>query len=233
MRKRITDMTTPRVHLTRRSGNAKTGPIPVSTTEASSCPTCAFKGNGCYAESGKLRFHWDKVSAGERGGTWAEFCEEVRALPDGTFWRHNQAGDLPHTKGVVDKEKMVLLAGANANKRGFTYTHHDVGVNLKTLWAINEMGFTINLSANSPSGADALMYTRLPVVCVLPVDQTENLTTPAGHPIVVCPAITNEGATCASCQLCAERDRTVVIGFPAHGNAKRRVERIVQLQEST
>lgn len=46
-------------HFTRVSGNAKCGPIPVTTTSADSCPpTCSFKGNGCYAESGPLAMHW-------------------------------------------------------------------------------------------------------------------------------------------------------------------------------
>jgi hypothetical protein len=36
-------------HLTLESGNAKTGPIPVSTTDRASCPpTCPFYDKGCY-----------------------------------------------------------------------------------------------------------------------------------------------------------------------------------------
>ena len=42
------------VHLTLKSSNAKTGPIPVSTTEkASGPPDCAMR-EGCYAASGPL-----------------------------------------------------------------------------------------------------------------------------------------------------------------------------------
>jgi hypothetical protein len=86
-----------KVHLTLISGNEKTGPIPVSTTSADTCPdVCPLKnGGGCYAEHGRLRIHWDKVSAGERGMDWDSFCHIIAGLPDKTFWRHNQAGDLP------------------------------------------------------------------------------------------------------------------------------------------
>ena len=60
-----------RVHITPRSGNAKTGPIPVTTTERASCPsTCPFYDKGCYAKSGPLALHWRKVSDGERGTDW-------------------------------------------------------------------------------------------------------------------------------------------------------------------
>lgn len=50
------------VQLTMKSSNVKTGPIPVSTTGAQSCPNaCSLKGSGCYAEGGPLGMHWRKV----------------------------------------------------------------------------------------------------------------------------------------------------------------------------
>ena len=90
------------VHLTPKSANAKTGPIPVSTTEKDSCPTdCAMRGE-CYAASGPLALHWSAVSAGQRGTDWATFCGTVADMPDNQLWRHNQAGDLPQSGGTID-----------------------------------------------------------------------------------------------------------------------------------
>ena len=41
------------VHLTLKSANAKTGPIPVSVTSDDSCPkSCPFNDGACYAKSG-------------------------------------------------------------------------------------------------------------------------------------------------------------------------------------
>ncbi|MEY4341197.1 MAG: hypothetical protein RL541_701, partial [Pseudomonadota bacterium] len=55
------------VHLTLKSANVKTGPIPVSTTERASCPDdCSMK-KECYAASGPLALHWAAVSNGTRG----------------------------------------------------------------------------------------------------------------------------------------------------------------------
>ncbi len=47
------------VHLTSKSSNAKTGPIPVSTSTAAWCPdSCPLKGAGCYGNGGPLAIQW-------------------------------------------------------------------------------------------------------------------------------------------------------------------------------
>ena len=121
-----------RVHITPRSGNAKTGPIPVTTTERASCPTtCPFYSKGCYAKSGPLALHWRKVSDGERGTDWQGLTKFVRSLPDRQLWRHNQAGDLPHINGQINGTLLGELVRANKGKRGFTYTHHKLDVGLQ------------------------------------------------------------------------------------------------------
>jgi hypothetical protein len=222
------------VHLTLKSANAKTGPIPVSTTEESSCaPSCPFDRSGCYAQTGPLALHWRKVSAGERGMGWKTFCNAVHNLPDGQLWRHNQAGDLPHTKGEINRPEAFALAAANVGKRGFTYTHHDIdiGKNWRTLWAMNEMGLTVSLSGNSVAHADELAVTKLPVVAVIPHDVKENFKSPGGRQVVVCPATIKEGVNCANCQLCFQRERNTIVGFPAHGTGWKKVEVFAKLPE--
>lgn len=210
------------VHITMKSANAKTGPIPVSTTERASCPPdCAMRSE-CYAASGPLALHWAAVSAGTRGTSWGEFCETISALPDGQLWRHNQAGDLPTAGGTVDAVKLGQLVAANAGKRGFTYSHHRDAQSIAWIRHANQWGFTVNLSANDLADADALAdHQAGPVVVVLPSTQTTNTTTPAGRPVVICPATQRDDVSCASCQLC-QRQRAAIVGFPAHG-ARHRV----------
>lgn len=212
------------VHLTSISGNAKTGPIPVSTTEAASCPpSCPLRSRGCYAKGGPLGLHWSAVSQRKRGMTWNVFLDAIRALPDGQLWRHNQSGDLPGIGEEIDAGELGGLIMANAGKRGFTYTHkHGSARNLSLIRDSNAAGFTVNLSANSLAHADELAATGAgPVACVLPSEQTANTTTPAGRRVVICPATQREGVTCASCKLCSRADRTVIVGFPAHGASKK------------
>ena len=105
------------VHLTLKSSNAKTGPIPVSTSSSDTCPRSCGQFETCYAKSGPLAIHWKATSAAERGTGWATFCEAIAALPDGQLWRHNQAGDLPGTDGKIDTVKLRALIQANQGKR--------------------------------------------------------------------------------------------------------------------
>ena len=212
------------VHLSHKSANAKTGPIPVSTTTRVTCPVdCAMR-DACYAASGPLALHWSAVSNGTRGTDWRTFVGAIADLPDGQLWRHNQAGDLPGDGYTVDPIALGQLVAANQGKRGFTYTHYRDGASLSWVKTANEHGFTVNLSANDLRDADMLADTQAgPVVVVLPSDASENTRTPAGRRVVVCPATQRDDVSCATCQLCA-RQRDVIVGFPAHGTRKRKID---------
>ena len=212
------------VHLTPKSANVKTGPIPVSTTERASCPSdCAMKAE-CYAASGPLALHWAAVSNGARGTDWATFTDAIAALPDGQLWRHNQAGDLPQVDGTIDPALLGDLVAANIGKRGFTYSHHRDAAGIQWIRHANQWGFTVNLSANDLHDADALADADAgPVVVVLPSTQTVNTVTPKGRTVIVCPATQRDDVSCATCQLC-QRQRAAIVGFPAHGTRRRVID---------
>ena len=224
-------------HLTLKSANVKTGPIPVSTTSAKSCPkACPFNhanAGGCYASSGPLALHWNAVTKRTRGESFKSFLKAISALPDGQLWRHNQAGDLPGIGDRIDADQLDALVAANAGKRGFTYTHKPMTAeNRKSVKRANKLGFTINLSANNLSDADKLAKLRIaPVVTVLPSDASENTVTPEGRKVVVCPATQRDNVSCATCQLC-QRQRDVIIGFPAHGTGAKRVNKVFMMQSA-
>lgn len=214
-------------HMTRVSGNKKTGPIPVTTASRSTCPTCPLKGNGCYAESGPLRLHWDKVSDGSRGGTLTDLCGEIRQLPKRQLWRYGQAGDLPGDHDRIDVMAMAELVDANARRQGFAFTHYDprIGTNDLAIANANAQGFTVNLSANDLTHADELYALGVgPVVAVLPIDQAKPTKTPAGRHVSVCPAAVRDDVTCASCGICANATRKAIIGFPAHGAGAKKAQ---------
>ena len=218
-------------HITPKSKNVKVGKMAVTTSTATTCPTsCPFKSNGCYADSGPLKLHWDKVTRKERGDDWATFIDKIKDLPTGSKWRHNQAGDLPGDMEKLDNEKCIELAKANKGKRGFTYTHYDVLDNFQnaiTVNIMNHLGFTVNVSANNLDHADKLCDMDIaPVATVLPIDQTTNTVTPKGRKVVVCPATYKDDVSCASCMLCEKWDRNVVVGFPAHGTSKKKASAI-------
>jgi hypothetical protein len=220
-----------RYHLTRLSKNMKLGGIPVTTTSRDTCPdNCNLKGNGCYADQFPLSLHWNKLSEGSRGYGLDQLCAEIKALPKYTLWRWAQAGDLPGDGTTIDQVGIRKLVAANKGRLGFGYTHYDPTI-FENTWRINfanTNGFTLNMSAETLQQADE--YAELgigPVVVILPHDQTEDLLTPAGRRVAVCPA-SKEGSdmTCAQCAICANAERKSIIGFPAHGGGKAKVTKV-------
>lgn len=221
-------------HLKIKSSNLKTGKIAVSTSSAKTCPPSCPLIRKCYASVGKLAIHWKKVTNGERGSTWRDFLAQVRSIPAGDPWRHNQAGDLAGRGDRINRRKLEELAHAARHTRGWTYTHKPVLGISKTAsrnrWAIAaamRRGFAINLSANDLGNADDLASLDLaPVVVLLPENSPETVHTPQGRKVIVCPAQSREGITCKDCQLCAVRTRSVIVGFRAHGSRKKLAEAV-------
>ena len=97
------------VHISKKSSNSKVGKIPVTTSEAGTCPTTCPMWDGCYAKTGPQSWHWRKVTAGERGGTWDDLATFVSQLNAGQLWRHNVSGDLPYVT-APDGQALINLA---------------------------------------------------------------------------------------------------------------------------
>lgn len=238
-----------KTHITPKSGNGKVGPIPVTTSSAETCAlSCPFNHEnegGCYAESGPLKLHWDKVTRGERGETWNAFLDSLittlhKSGDPRQLWRHNQAGDLPGNGNEIAVDQLADLVRANGNRRGWTYTHkpvlegqdkpETVSANRDAVKMANEGGFTVNLSANNLSHADELASLGIaPVATVLPKEtEGRKLETPEGRPVVVCPAtLPGSSVTCATCGLCAVGNlKRPIVGFPAHGTGAKKADAV-------
>jgi len=184
-------------------------------------------GNGCYASSGPLALHWQAVTRGERGTTFADFLAAISSLPKGQIWRHNQAGDLPHSNGRISRRFIRGIVAANRGRRGFTYTHHapSKGENAALIRYANRNGFRVNVSTETESAADHAIAAGMPAVLAVPSTETRNAwRTPAGNAIIVCPAQRSNARTCSDCALCHSRGARVVIAFRAHGTGKAKAE---------
>lgn len=221
-----------RFHLTLRSANAKTGPIPVSTSSAATCPSaavCPFKGNGCYAERGPLALHWRAVTEGRRGQPWAAFLDAIRALPAGQLWRHNQAGDLWRPGTAIGRAALAALVAANRGRRGFTYSHHRrTPAVVAAFKGATANGFTVNASCHSETEADAAIANGLRAVFVVPAGDSRAIwRTAGGNRAIVCPAQRFDAITCDRCRLCQSRPAHVAIAFRAHGTGAAAIERAI------
>lgn len=212
------------VHVTPKSSNAKTGPIPVTTTSRNTCPpSCSWYDKGCYAKYGPLGLHWDKVSKGDRGLGWDDFLGWVKDLPKGTVWRHNQAGDLPGEGEVLDLDKCVDLATYAQPTLGFTYTHKWKD-NVDLVRLMNDIGFVVNTSCDTQEDAKVSMDLGLPTTMMLSDE------VPLDFPVVRCPAEYMD-TNCAKCKLCARKDRKVAVGFTPHGTGKKHIVRTLHNRE--
>lgn len=219
-------------HLTKKSSNSKTGPIPVSTMPRQTCPdSCALKNNGCYGENFPLCIHWDKVSRGERGTTFDSHCDEIASLPNNALWRFGQVGDLPGIGDQLDPGKLSQLVNANAGKRGFGYTHKPLTAkNQEHIQSANELGFTINISADSLAHADEIadLGLKVPIVALVELGSPAAQTTPQGRKVKVCPAQTHDGITCRSCALCSVSYPRVIVGFYPHGSKSKAANNVAK-----
>lgn len=183
-------------HFSPKSTNAKTGPIPVTTSGKQTCPkACVFMPEyneageiiegtgGCYAANNPMVFHWNKVSNGAYID-YSELCYQVATIRPARLagrlaglWRGNQAGDLAGDKENVDRIALQMMVDANngifkrqqvgKKKRGFTYTHYDVLENRNNYEAV--------LSANRQgftinlSANDLVHADRLAALNIAPV----------------------------------------------------------------
>lgn len=209
-------------------GNRKTA-LPTTTSPKQSCPdSCALKEKGCYAKYSFLGKHWSDLSEGKKGFSFSDMLEKIKALPAGQVWRHNQAGDISSEQGNIDLAELRALVDANKGKKGFTYTHNILNShNVRAIKSANLAGFTINASTETGKAADKAFSMGLPVVTILPSNAPKVTKTPAGRKVVTCPADL-KNVTCKTCKLCQRSNRDFIIGFRAHGSAKKSVEIIAK-----
>ena len=232
-------------HITDKSTNVKTGPMPVISSSRNTCPNaCPFKNSGCYGDGGPIRIHWDKISKGDkRALTLGELIEIIpdiaqkakeRGINRVRLW---QVGDMPGSGNYINKKQICRLVRALKNfDIPFGYTHKpiDVGNNKELIKFCNDSGIVTNLSANNLNHADYLSELNIgPVSVTLPSNYSKHIVTPNGRRVVVCPAVISENITCSVCggwkgPLCGRIHRDYIVGFPAHGFRARKASEVAR-----
>ena len=214
-------------HFVERSSNAKTGPIPVVYVSRESCPdSCLQKQTGaCYAQSGPVALQWRRA---DTGLPVTAIAQRIKALPDGTLYRWGVAGDTPGMNEEVDVVELHRLARASRGKKPIVYSHKHGPQAIDAYRAVLE-DFPVNLSADSPAHADTLVGHGLPVVCIVPSDSPDAFSTPAGHPVRICPAQLHDDITCSTCRVCSMPDRKHIVGFRPHGTRKRLADKTARI----
>lgn len=196
------------------SKNVKTGNIPQTYTDKTSCPLSCGAYNGCYAKQGNTNIHWNKTNK-----SFDDLISFVKGLPRKQLWRHNVAGDLMGINENIDVDALNRLVLANKGKKGFTYTHKKS--NIDALIDANKNGFTINVSCDTNEEIKKYHALGLPVVAISnnpdKVEFIDNIK------MVRCPAEYSDKVNCVKCQLCADNTRDYGIKFTPHGVLKKKI----------
>ncbi|MFM7549481.1 MAG: hypothetical protein ACKO8I_11570 [Cyanobacteriota bacterium] len=226
-----TSCTSHRAVLIHPSENRKTGPIAVSSTSRSTCPSsCPLAADqGCYADAGfHTRLQWNRLSAGRIGVSPEAFIAQVRALPAGVLFRHCVAGDQwpePADPLRIDRALLLQLAGASRHLRAaWSYSHMPMdAVNQATVKQAAARGLVVNASTESRTVAAELHRQGIAAVCVVPAG-TPPVFEHQGVRFIECPHSRSGGTVqCIGCggrfgiPLCAQAARPFVVTFPAHG----------------
>lgn len=219
-----------KVIYTPKSYDKKTGEVPVSYLPRSTCPSiCPLKNDTCYGEAGHCRMVWDNMLEKRKCGiSWDSFLDKVSNLLDNQIWRDCVLGDFPGKRNRINKTMALQLAKANRGRKIIKYTHYPPNKwNLEILREMKSMKCPVSLSTNKILDVDRYMDFGLPVVTILPSDiGVKRILTPKGNTVVVCPASYSQ-IQCINCRICANPRRGFVVGFPAHGIRKRKLDKMI------
>ena len=173
------------------TNSRKVGAMAVSYSPRQTCPdTCPLKNGKCYGENFPIKLHWDNYS-NDLNDNYDRFIDEIklyRKYNGNKIWRHNIVGDLVADKDFkINAKKLYQLIDANKKGDVICYTHHHTikdknGKNKLSLYNLNrikeanELGFTINLSADTIDQAKQLYNkTKLPTAVSLPVTKNKTV----------------------------------------------------------
>jgi hypothetical protein len=214
------------------SGNAKLGKVGATYASIeSTCPTsCAFRGEGCYAQTGHVAFTVRRLDADgaspENAALYEASLLDNATKVEGLPLRMHVSGDA---RTPLAAEVLGRAAGRWQDRGGgpvWTYTHawRDVP---RSAWT---QGISVLASVEGTAQAAearGMGYVPAVVVETHPADG-KAWTDGEGHTWIPCPEQTR-GITCDQCRLCWNEGslaaRNVGIAFAVHGAQTKRALR--------
>ena len=208
-------------------------------TSSNSCPiTCPYL-TSCYAQTGHVKKAWLDVDNNKHAINFKQLQMEFKRhsfyFPNG-FIRVNTAGDLPGTKEQLSAHYINGYIKASKNLKVYTYTHYplDVGNNIQLIKRATNKGFTINKSCETINQVKQCIKNKIYSVLTVPSTETrkqfnikDNNNKTIARAILCKAQLTNTNIDCATCQLCYDRPKNLVIYFKSHGNGKKKLDKIL------
>lgn len=209
-----------------RSKNSKVGDVSATYVSLKSCPACcALRGQGCYAELGKVGMYVRKLdkTADERAVDGRDMARaEARAIDGLTGQRPlrlHVSGDTrtaTNAKIVAGAAERYIARGA---QKVWSYTHAWRDVPRRSWGKVSMLASCETVD----DAARALKKGYAPAVVVAehPADGRAVRDERTGVKLIPCPAQTRDEVTCESCRLCWNDDKLkadrAAITFAAHG----------------
>lgn len=209
-----------RTLVVRDTSNAKTGRMAATYRTSGTCPsTCPLRESGCYAR-GRI-FGIPSRLGSEDDGQYRAVRDLAGSVPAGGMIRANVSGDVLSDDGAPDRAYLSALsdvARARPDVGVYGYTHA-----WRTLGQGDAGGAILNASCESRTDLETAIAAGWPTV-VTATDPGDPIigSTIGGRRVVVCPAQSREGITCATCRLCARASRRSTVAFIVHGSGAKR-----------
>ena len=205
------------------SHNVKVGRVSATYVSQESCPTsCAFKGSGCYAESGATAFTTRRLNRASAlidltPETIADSeAREIRKLTGKLPLRVHVVGDCQTDESARTVSAAMAEHRAKHGQMAWTYTHAWRNVKRES-WGDE----SVLASCETPD--DVRDATERGYATCIVVDEhvSRKVYDMGGIKVLPCPQEGSEGkVTCASCGLCARggtlRAKGLTVGFAAH-----------------
>lgn len=225
------------VTLVENSKNAKLGPNVWATyVSQTTCPlSCPFRGNGCYAEAGHMRFVTTRLNRAAVTSLEATVNEadKIRAVGSWGHGRLHVVGDATtdeQARILADAVAYYQTRWVNKGKPApnvWTYTHgHDTK---RESWG------TISVLRSCETVTQAVKAMDDGFAAAIVIDYATDA--PFAHPddpsvtVIPCREQTGAAKDCASCRLCMRDDillrKRAVIGFKPHGTSKARCMKVI------
>lgn len=228
----------PNVAITARSGNAKTGDIPVTYRPVDTCPTdCPFLPTGaiggCYG-TGRL-LGMARKNASDM--TYADALAKLQhRAPNARYMRDRVVGDVITPRGRVDHAYISAIASlaADIDVTAYGYTHAWRRFTPADVSRVARSGYVMNASCETPADVRDAIGLGMPAVIASDsiAEGTEFVRSDGSVArVVTCPAQTRAGITCATCGLCAKPQRKAIVRFLIHGTARKRAAAAVAAVE--
>jgi hypothetical protein len=205
-----------RTLMVRRSQNAKTGPVDISTYRTQgSCPrSCPLFGKGCYAENRGARGRPSPFGIAEKGTIidqdYGPLIDALDALGRYSIVRFNVSGDYLLEDGTPD---MAYIEATNHARRSDVLSYTHAWRTLDPAW----FETTTRPNASCDTLVDVAVARDAGWATVL-VDPGLDYAAESGFVTCLYDAMDIQ---CTACRLCSKTERKGTVVFPVHGSRRR------------